>query len=100
MNKQLIQLGCLVALAFPLASAAQENVDQAMMQKIRKEGLEHSKVMDIAFNLTDKSGSRLTNSAYSFEVVIPSGKVIAAATITSCQPQKVNAANLSLNSRT
>ena len=27
MNKQLIQLGCLVALAFPVASIAQENVD-------------------------------------------------------------------------
>ena len=63
MNKQLIQLGCLLALAFPVASIAQENVDQAMMQKIRQEGLQHSKVMDIAFNLTDKSGSRLTNSA-------------------------------------
>jgi hypothetical protein len=63
MNKQLIKLGCLVALAFPMVSHAQETVDQAMMQKIRTEGLQHSKVMDIAFNLTDKSGSRLTNSA-------------------------------------
>ncbi len=63
MNKQLIQLGCLVALALPMASKAQENVDLAMMQKIRQEGLQHSKVMDIAFNLTDKSGNRLTNSA-------------------------------------
>ncbi len=63
MNKQLIKLGCLVALALPMASFAQENIDQAMMQKIRTEGLQNSKVMDIAFNLTDKSGSRLTNSA-------------------------------------
>jgi len=63
MNKQLIQLGCLVALAFPMATKAQENVDLAMMQKIRQEGLQHSQVMDIAFNLTDKSGNRLTNSA-------------------------------------
>ena len=63
MNKHLIQLGCLVALAFPIASNAQENVDLAMMQKIRQEGLQNSKVMDIAFNLTDKSGNRLTNSA-------------------------------------
>jgi len=30
--------------------------------KIRKEGLENSKVMDIAFQLTDVSGPRLTNS--------------------------------------
>lgn len=30
--------------------------------KIRKEGLSNSKVMDIAFHLTDISGPRLTNS--------------------------------------
>lgn len=30
--------------------------------KIRKEGLDHSKVMNIAFHLTDVSGPRLTNS--------------------------------------
>ena len=30
--------------------------------KIRKEGLENSKVMDIAFHITDVSGPRLTNS--------------------------------------
>ena len=40
-----------------------------------------------------------SNSAYSFEVVIPNGKVTAANTITACQPQKVNAANLSQKSR-
>ncbi len=32
------------------------------LEKIRKEGLEHSKVMDIAFHLTDVSGPRLTGS--------------------------------------
>ncbi len=32
------------------------------VSKIRKEGLENSKVMDIAFQLTDVSGPRLTNS--------------------------------------
>jgi carboxypeptidase Q len=53
----------LLALAFPFALHAQtEKVDAAMMQKIRTEGLEHSKVMEIAFNLTDKSGNRLTAS--------------------------------------
>ena len=30
--------------------------------KIRKEGMVNSKVMDIAFHLTDVSGPRLTNS--------------------------------------
>jgi len=56
-------LAVLLALASPFAIHAQsEKVDAAMMQRIRKEGLENSKVMDIAFNLTDKSGSRLTAS--------------------------------------
>ncbi len=53
----------LLALALPLIGLAQsDKPDAAMMQKIRKEGLENSKVMDIAFNLTDKSGNRLTGS--------------------------------------
>ncbi len=43
-------------------SAQEEKVDAGMIQKIRKEGLENSKVMDIAFHLTDQSGPRLTNS--------------------------------------
>lgn len=46
----------------PLFIFAQEKVDQLAIQKIRNEGLVNSKVMDIAFNLTDKNGSRLTNS--------------------------------------
>ena len=41
---------------------AQEKVDLDMVNKIRKEGLENSKVMDIAFWLTDVSGPRLTIS--------------------------------------
>ena len=39
-----------------------EKIDQNMMQKIRREGLENSKVMDIAFHLTDANGPRLTAS--------------------------------------
>ena len=35
---------------------------QIDVDKIRKEGLQNSKVMDIAFHLTDGSGPRLTNS--------------------------------------
>lgn len=53
----------LLALSLPVAVFAQEKVDLLMMQKIREEGLKRSQVMDIAFNLTDKSGNRLTNSA-------------------------------------
>lgn len=42
--------------------SAQEKVDADMMKKIRDEGMNDSKVMDIAFHLTDVSGPRLTNS--------------------------------------
>jgi hypothetical protein len=47
---------------FPLLSHAQEKIDADMMNRIRKEGMENSKVMDIAFYLTDVSGPRLTIS--------------------------------------
>lgn len=61
--RKLNRYAALMALTLPLLSLAQtEQVDMAAIQKIRKEGLENSKVMDIAFNLTDKSGNRLTNS--------------------------------------
>src|SRR5690554_5728512 len=40
-----------------------------------------------------------SSSAYSFVVVKPMGKLITAATITNCHPQKVKAANLSENNR-
>lgn len=36
--------------------------EATVLQKIKKEGLEHSQVMDIAFHLTEKSGPRLMNS--------------------------------------
>ena len=52
-----------MAIASPFFSLSQEEkIDLNMIQKIRKEGLENSKVMEIAFNLTDKAGHRLTNS--------------------------------------
>ena len=41
---------------------AQETVDPAMVQKIRDEGLNHSRVMETAFYLTDVSGPRLSGS--------------------------------------
>ena len=41
---------------------AQEKVDANAIEKIKKEGLQNSKVMDIAFQLTDVAGPRLTNS--------------------------------------
>ncbi|MBS1808541.1 MAG: M20/M25/M40 family metallo-hydrolase [Acidobacteria bacterium] len=46
---------------FP-APAATEKVDMEMMNKIRKEGMENSKVMDTLSWLTDVHGPRLTGS--------------------------------------
>ena len=43
--------------------AQKENIDQSVMAKIRHEGLQNSKVMDIAFHLTELSGPRVTNSS-------------------------------------
>lgn len=40
----------------------QEKIDAAMMEKIRNEGLHNSKVMEIAFYLTDVNGPRLQGS--------------------------------------
>lgn len=45
-----------------LAINAQEKVDQTMVNKIKKEGFDNSKVMDIAFHLTDVNGPRLSGS--------------------------------------
>ncbi|MEO6406089.1 MAG: M20/M25/M40 family metallo-hydrolase [Ferruginibacter sp.] len=52
----------LIVFLFALSIQAQEKIDNAAIAKIRTEGLLHSKVMDIAFQLTDMSGPRLTNS--------------------------------------
>jgi hypothetical protein len=45
-----------------LTIAQSEKLDMDMINKIKKEGLENSKVMDIALHLTDISGPRLTAS--------------------------------------
>ena len=62
--RQFVKHAWLVAIASPVMALSQtgEPVDQAVINRIRKEGLENSKVMDIAFNLTDMSGNRLANS--------------------------------------
>ena len=46
----------------PFTHAQDEKVDMEMVNKIRKEGLDNSKVMEIAMYLTDVSGPRLTAS--------------------------------------
>ena len=48
--------------SFSAALFAQENVNMDMINKIKKEGTDNSKVMEIAFYLTDVSGPRLTSS--------------------------------------
>ncbi|WP_295793312.1 M20/M25/M40 family metallo-hydrolase [Mucilaginibacter sp.] len=53
---------CLLVAATAGTAFAQDTPDPAMVQKIREEGLNHSKVMDIAFHLTDVSGPRLSGS--------------------------------------
>ncbi|TWI97158.1 peptidase M28-like protein [Mucilaginibacter frigoritolerans] len=61
MKKNLLYLGLLLA-ATTGTALAQEPVDTAMVHKIRNEGLNHSKVMETAFYLTDASGPRISGS--------------------------------------
>ena len=52
----------LLALVICSGAYSQEKLDMEAISKIRRQGLENSKVMDIAFQLTDVAGPRLTNS--------------------------------------
>jgi carboxypeptidase Q len=52
----------LVLLAISFYISAQEKLDLDMLKKIRQEGTVNSKVMDIAFQLTDVNGPRLSAS--------------------------------------
>ncbi|NBT16714.1 MAG: peptidase M28, partial [Chitinophagia bacterium] len=61
MNKAISLLGSLF-LILSIHAHAQEKIDLAMIQKIREEGLNRSRVMDIALHLTDLNGNRLANS--------------------------------------
>jgi carboxypeptidase Q len=62
MKKSLLFTSFLLAAGITGTAFAQEPVDAAMNAKLREEGLNHSKVMDIAFHMTDVAGPRLTNS--------------------------------------
>lgn len=62
MKKSLLFSSLLLAAGISSAAFAQEPVDAAMNAKLREEGLNHSKVMEIAFNMTDVAGPRLTGS--------------------------------------
>ena len=50
------------AISIPLFLMAQERVDLSMVQRIRAEAFENSKVMDHLFYLTDVYGPRVANS--------------------------------------
>lgn len=52
----------LLLLAVAFYTSAQEKLDLEMIKKIREEGTVNSKVMDIAFHLTDANGPRLSAS--------------------------------------
>lgn len=53
---------CLLIAGTMGSAFAQDTPDPAVIQKIREEGLNHSQVMDIAFQLTDVAGPRLAGS--------------------------------------
>ena len=59
-------IGCLFFMCMHATYAQQEKIDMSVMNKIRKEGLTNSQVMDIAFHITDANGPRVTNS-YGFK---------------------------------
>ncbi|RKR81084.1 peptidase M28-like protein [Mucilaginibacter gracilis] len=61
MKKNLL-LSVLLTAGVSINMFAQDAPDPAIVQKIRDEGLKNSKVMEIAFNLTDVSGPRLSGS--------------------------------------
>jgi hypothetical protein len=54
--KKLLPIVIFSMLSLGVANAQEEKVDLETTKKIRQEGLQNSKVMDIAFNLTDVNG--------------------------------------------
>jgi len=60
--KKLISLLTVFVFISSVSIAQEEKLDMDMVSKIKKEGLENSKVMEIAMYLTDVSGPRLTSS--------------------------------------
>ncbi|MDB5135547.1 MAG: family metallo-hydrolase [Mucilaginibacter sp.] len=60
--KRKLLFSCFIIAGLAGNALAQEAPDAASVQKIREEGLNHSKVMETAFYLTDISGPRLAGS--------------------------------------
>ena len=61
-RKSLRAVLCLAAVGVPLLVLAEENVDLTVINRIKSEAFENSKVMDHLFYLTDVHGPRLTGS--------------------------------------
>ena len=57
-----LQLLLIPAILLSTLCLGQENIDNEAIEKIRNEGFNNSHVEEIAFNIIDKSGPRLTNS--------------------------------------
>jgi len=55
-------MACSLATGAPVLAQQAEKFDQAMVAKIKDEGMNRSKVMETAFYLTDVCGPRLANS--------------------------------------
>src|ERR1700680_1845343 len=63
-RKSLRAVLCLAAVGVPLLVLAEENVDLTVINRIKSEAFENSKVMDHLFYLTDVHGPRLTGSPH------------------------------------
>ena len=64
-----IALSLLIAFGPPPTVGAQEPIDRAMVAKIRAEGFENSRVLEVFNHLTNVIGPRLTNSPGYYEAV-------------------------------
>lgn len=62
LSKKTIALSLSALVAIPLLVLAEENVDLAVVNRIKTEAFSNSKVMDTMFYLTDVHGPRLTGS--------------------------------------
>src|SRR5260370_5475274 len=61
-HKTLLAVLCLAAVSLPFLLLAADKVDLLVINRIKSEAFENSKVMDHMFYLTDVHGPRLTSS--------------------------------------
>jgi carboxypeptidase Q len=62
LSKKALALSLAAAAAIPVLVVAEEKVDLSVVNRMRTEAFDHSKVMDTMFYLTDVRGPRLTGS--------------------------------------